>query len=259
MLYYRNMGKITTHRLRTFNIVLAGLHAIQGFIVLLLSREFSLPITGSYLAFNPSIQQLEPTSKQLFDLSLPLLIAVFFFLSAAAHLVIATLYFRQYEFDVKRGLNRARWVEYALSASTMMVAIALLVGVYDAASLLMIFGLTAVMNLLGWVMEVHNQTTKRTQWLSYIVGCIAGIIPWLVIAFYLWIGADNGSSAPAFVYWIFVSIFLFFNCFAINMWLQYRKIGPWRDYLYGERAYMILSLVAKSLLAWQVFAGTLQP
>ena len=39
------------------------------------------------------------------------------------------------------------------------------------------------------------------------------------------------------------------------MVLQYKKIGPWKDYLYGERAYIILSLVAKSLLAWQVFAG----
>ncbi len=42
------------------------------------------------------------------------------------------------------------------------------------------------------------------------------------------------------------------------MFLQYRKIGPWRDYLHGERAYIILSLTAKSALAWQVFFGTLR-
>ncbi|MGQ9622655.1 MAG: hypothetical protein ACUVTO_04325 [Candidatus Caldatribacteriaceae bacterium] len=24
-----------------------------------------------------------------------------------------------------------------------------------------------------------------------------------------------------------------FNIFAINMVLQYRKVGPWRDYLFG--------------------------
>jgi hypothetical protein len=41
------------------------------------------------------------------------------------------------------------------------------------------------------------------------------------------------------------------------MWLQYRRVGRWRSYLFGEKAYMVLSLVAKSLLAWQVFAGTL--
>jgi hypothetical protein len=141
----------------------------------------------------------------------------------------------------------------------MMVAIGLLVGIYDASSLLMIFALISIMNLLGLVMEVHNQTTPKTNWLSYFIGCWAGLVPWLVVAGYLVLGANKGSKAPTFVYWIFVSIFIFFSCFAVNMILQYKKIGPWKNYLYGERAYIILSLVAKSLLAWQVFAGTLRP
>jgi hypothetical protein len=156
-------------------------------------------------------------------------------------------------------LNKARWIEYSLSASVMMVAISLLVGIYDLFSLIMIFSLTAIMNLMGLVMEIHNQTTEKTNWLSYWIGSAAGIIPWLAVAFYMWLGANNGSAAPTFVYWIFVSIFIFFSCFAVNMVLQYKKIGPWKDYMYGERAYIILSLVAKSLLAWQVFFGTLRP
>ncbi|NLC33494.1 MAG: hypothetical protein GX781_09405, partial [Clostridiales bacterium] len=31
------------------------------------------------------------------------------------------------------------------------------------------------------------------------------------------------------------------------------------DYLYGERVYIILSLVAKSALAWLVLFGAMQP
>ena len=42
---------------------------------------------------------------------------------------------------------------------------------------------------------------------------------------------------------------------AITDWLQANNAAG----QYGERAYIILSLVAKSLLAWQVFAGTLRP
>jgi len=251
--------KITTAKLRKFNMIMAALHAAQGILVLALSRSFDLPISGNYLTFNPRVQQLEPTTRVLFHLSLPMLVAMFFFISAFAHLIIATTYYRRYERDLKRGINKARWIEYAVSASTMMVAISLLVGVYDLSSLVMIFALAAMMNLMGLVMEVHNQTTKKTSWLSYVMGCLAGIVPWLVIAFYMWLGAENGSKAPTFVYWIFVSIFIFFNCFAINMFLQYKKIGPWKNYVYGEYAYIILSLVAKSLLAWQVFAGTLRP
>lgn len=245
--------------LRRFNLIMGGLHLAQGIIILLISKGTTLPVSGNYLKFDMASQSLLPASKVLFDLSLPLLIAIFFFLSAAAHLFIATFYRKAYEKNLSTGINKARWVEYSLSASTMMVAIAMLVGVYDAMSLVMIFALTAVMNLMGLVMEVHNQTTKRTNWLSYLIGCLSGAIPWLVIAFYFWMSADNGSKPPTFVYWIFVSIFIFFNCFAINMVLQYKKIGAWKDYLYGERVYIILSLVAKSLLAWQVFAGTLRP
>ena len=45
----------------------------------------------------------------------------------------------------------------------------------------------------------------------------------------------------------------------INIVLQYRKVGKWSDYLYGERAYILLNLFAKTALAWQVFAETLRP
>lgn len=245
--------------LNRFNWTMAVLHAVQGLAVVWLSRDFSLPVSTSFLAFDPASQSLLPASATAFQLSLPWLVAVFFFLSALFHLIIATTYRPVYEANLAKGINKARWYEYSLSASVMMVAIALLVGIYDLASLLMIFVLVAGMNLMGLMMEVHNQTTKETNWLAYWIGCLLGIAPWLAVALYLWSGHANGSDAPTFVYWIFVSIFIFFNAFAVNMWLQYKKIGPWRDYLFGERAYMVLSLVAKSLLAWQVFAGTLRP
>lgn len=250
---------ISMNRLRNLNIIAGFLHLIQAIIIVILSVDFTLPVSGSYLALNPSTQSLAPMTTTLFDISLPWLIAGFFGLSAIAHFTIATVYNKRYTKELDKGINRARWVEYSISASVMMVAISLLVGVYDASSLLMIFVLTAVMNLMGLVMEVHNQTTKKTNWLSYWIGCLAGVVPWIVITLYMWIGADNGSKAPDFVYWIFVSIFVFFNCFAINMVLQYKKVGPWKNYLYGELVYIVLSLVAKTLLAWQVFAGTLQP
>jgi hypothetical protein len=53
------------------------------------------------------------------------------------------------------------------------------------------------------------------------------------------------------------SLFLFFNSFALVQWLQYKQVGRWADYLVGERSYITLSFVAKSLLAWQIFAGVL--
>ena len=240
-------------------MIAAGLHFAQAVAVLALSKDFHVPVTGNYLTFNQSTQSLEPATETLFQIPYVWLIVGFFLLSAVAHLFIATVYNKRYNRNLNLGINKVRWVEYGLSASTMMVAIALLVGVYDAASLFMIFALSAIMNLMGLAMEIYNQKRETTNWLAYWVGSLAGLIPWLVVAFYIWLSSQQGSGPPTFVYFIFVSIFIFFNCFALNMFLQYKKVGKWADYLYGEKAYIWLSLIAKSALAWQVFGGTLRP
>jgi hypothetical protein len=249
-----------SRKLKTFNFAMAGLHAVQGTLMLILSKDFKLPIQVGFLDFDKISSRLFPASHEVFQLPLAWLIAGFLFMSALAHLLIATVYNKTYNENLKKGLNKVRWVEYAFSASTMMVAIAMLVGIYDLGSLIMIFTLVAIMNLLGLVMEIHNQITEKTNWISYYIGCFAGAVPWIVVGLFFWAANQYGSGQiPTFVYWIYVSIFLFFNCFAVNMVLQYKKVGKWQEYLYGERVYILLSLIAKSLLAWQVFAGTLRP
>ncbi|HVI69184.1 MAG TPA: heliorhodopsin HeR [Magnetospirillaceae bacterium] len=252
--------------LRKFNLIMAGLHTLQALLVWLLSDPDRgvWGVTVNYLTLRPESTKenpvLESTAHTAFDVNLAYLIVAFFLLSAIAHLVVATVYRKRYEANLKLGINKVRWIEYAFSASTMMVAIALLSGIYDLGSLVMIFGLTAIMNLMGLAMELYNQGREKVSWLAYNVGALAGILPWAVIGIYFWAGNAYGSGEiPTFVYYIYGSIFLFFNCFAANMILQYKKIGKWRDYLYGERMYIILSLLAKSALAWQVFAGTLRP
>lgn len=228
--------------------------------MLILSNDFSLPITTAFVEFSKSTGKLEPVLNEIFSLKLGPLVAGFLFLSALAHLLISLpRIYDWYAANLKKGMNLARWIEYSFSSSIMIIVILMLVGMYDGISLMLAFFLNMMMILFGWVMEVHNQTTQKTNWTSYVFGCIAGAIPWVAVALYLFFAGSGDAKAPSFVYWIFFSIFLFFNVFAINMVLQYKKIGPWRDYLYGERVYIILSLVAKSLLAWQVWAGTLRP
>lgn len=246
--------------LKRFNLFMAFLHFAQGVAMLVLSSNFQLPVMASYLKFNSVTQQLTPSPQILFELRIGPLVALFLFISALAHLLVSLPGINDwYNRNLAKGINYARWIEYSFSSSVMIVIIAMLVGIYDAASLLLIFVVNACMILFGWMMERHNQTTQKTDWTSYIFGCIAGLAAWVAIALYLFSAGGDGSKAPNFVYWLYFSIFVFFNCFAINQVLQYKKVGKWKDYLYGERAYIILSLVAKSLLAWQVWAGTLRP
>ncbi len=254
------MSKITSNSLRKFNAIMIPIFGLQALAMWLLAKDFKLPITVSFLSFDKLTQSLIPVTKTIYNLPLVWLLIAFLLMSMTAHIIISTVWYPWYKKDLSRGMNRARWIEYSLSASTMIVAIAMLVGIYDLATLLALFSLVAVMNLCGLIMEIHNQNTQKTKWVSYIVGCLAGIVPWVVIGISFWASANYGSGQiPTFVYWIYVSIFVFFNCFALNMFLQYKKWGPWKNYLFGERMYIILSLVAKSALAWQVFAGTLRP
>lgn len=254
---------ITANDLFRWNKWLAWIHAVQGIIVVILSATRTFPVTTSYLSPNPLLEgkvSLVSASHHLFDVNMAWLVAGFFFVSAVAHGAIASVYRKRYETDLEKGINRARWIEYSVSASLMMVAIGLLSGVYDFSTLIMLFMFVCLMNLLGLAMEVYNQGKSEPNWLVYGIGCVAGVVPWVVIALYL-IGANTFGSGnvPGFVYGIYASIFICFSSFAVNMYLQYKKKGKWADYLYGERVYMILSLVAKTVLAWQVFAGSLRP
>lgn len=242
--------------LRRFNLSMAALHAVQGVLMLALSNDFALPVTTAFLRYDATSDSLDPRLDTVAELRIGPLVAAFLFVSAIAHLVVSLpRVFGWYTDRLGRGANYARWAEYSVSSSLMMVVIGMLVGIYDVAALILLFALNATMIMFGWVMELHHERTGRADWTSYAFGCFAGAVPWVAVAIYL-VGAGN---APTFVYWIYVSIFVAFNVFAVNMLLQYRRIGPWRDYLYWERAYIVLSLVAKSLLAWQVFAGTLRP
>jgi hypothetical protein len=247
-------------KLRVWNIAMGFFHLVQGILMVVLSNDFSLPITTSYLQFDVQAQQILPSLENFTEVRVGYLVALFLFLSSIAHFTISLpKVYEWYVKNLKKGINYARWIEYSFSSSVMIVVISLLVGVYDLSTLILIFGVNTMMILFGMVMEVHNQTTKKTNWLSYYFGCIAGALPWVVIGLYLFGSGEGEYRAPDFVYWIFFSIFLFFNVFAINMILQYKKVGKWKDYTFGEKVYVILSLVAKSLLAWQVFAGTLRP
>ncbi|MBN2100709.1 heliorhodopsin HeR [Candidatus Dojkabacteria bacterium] len=247
-------------KLRTYNLIMGFFHLIQAGLMIALSNDFALPVTTRYLRFNIQTQSLQPKSEEIATLKIGPLVALFLLMSAMAHflLTIPRIY-NWYTKNLKKGINYARWYEYSLSSSVMIVVIAMLTGVYDLSSLILMFSINAMMIFCGLMMERHNQNTKKTDWVPYVFGCFAGAVPWVVIALYLFGSADGENRAPDFVYYIFFSIFLFFNSFAVNMFLQYKKVGKWKDYLFGEKVYILLSLLAKSLLAWQVFGGTLRP
>ncbi len=242
--------------LKIFNLVMGFLHLIQSFLMVWLSTDFSISVTTAYMEGPPGTELME--TEALFDIRLGPAVALFLLLSAIAHFYVSTAGFDWYKNNLKNHINKARWIEYFFSSSLMIVIIAMLVGITDVSALAVLFLVNGSMILFGWLMESYNQKTEDVAWSPFIFGCIAGIAPWIAIAIRLGSSfAYSAAEVPNFVIWIFVSIAIFFNIFAVNQVLQYKEVGPWEDYLFGEKMYIVLSLVAKTALAWQVFAGTL--
>jgi hypothetical protein len=249
------MSDTTNGRLRAWNIGVGLLHLAQAVAILVLSNDFSIPVQ-SKVATGPPGSPLE-VERVFFDMPYAPIIAVFLLMAAADHLLTATVARGWYERQLDRGVNPARWVEYSISASLMIVLIAMLTGIVDLYALVAIFGVNASMILFGWIMERVNEPGRPVTWWPFWFGSIAGAVPWIAITIAIVVAQQEGDGVPGFVFGIFVSLFLLFNCFAVNQWLQYRRSGRFADYRFGELVYLVLSLVAKSALAWQVFGGTL--
>ncbi|HUV24680.1 MAG TPA: heliorhodopsin HeR [Methanomassiliicoccales archaeon] len=245
-------------KLRNFNGVMGVIHAIQGILMLVLSNDFSLPIQTNFLHFD-ELTGATPVTETIVNIPIGPAIAIFLFITAFAHLSVATYGYKWYVRKVSSGINPARWYEYAFTSSLMIVILAMLTGIFDIAALLTIAAANASMNLFGLMMELHNQTTEKTDWTSFYFGSFAGAIPWIIVIMYF-VGAIsvNLDTIPTFVYVLIIVLLIFWCTFPLNMILQYKKVGKWKDYLYGERGYIILSLVSKSALAWIIWGGTLQ-
>ena len=261
-------------QLFNWNRLLVLLHGIQATIIWWISPTDALVrFEGTYPVskiVDGQFVGLDSAKELLISFPLAYLVAAFFALSALAHFLVAYPFRKRYESWLAREFNPMRWAEYALSSTLMIVGIASLSFITDAGALIAIAVCNASMNLFGWSMEEANIGRKNVQWSHYIFGCIAGIAPW--IALFTTVGLSlanwptgigpNGRDLEAFkpvLITIYVSLFISFNIFAVNMVLQRLKVGKWADYLHGERSYMILSLVAKTLLAWQVWTGVFMP
>jgi len=246
-------------RLRVQNIILGALHLVQAIAVYSLNETgFKLPVSGTYPQGPPGT----PAGLiQIGSIDIGFWVFAFLAISALAHFVIASpFYFPRYSADIRRGKNTARWVEYSASSTIMVVLIASVTGVVDIAAFLGIAGANIAMIAFGDLQERYLRPGESL--LPFWLGTWVGLAPWIAIVFYI-LGVGNPdrdlSQVPGFVWIIVFALFAFFFSFGLNQWLQYKRIGKWANYFRGETTYIVLSLVAKSLLAWQVFANTLIP
>ena len=271
-------SKLSFPRLIRFNKIMGSVHLVQGLLMMIFAlfiypnldisgtgtgaQTFTIPVVGNYLDFVEGEGLVLTQTDTLFELPFLPLTATFLLISALFHFIIAIPYKDRYVKDLKQGINKLRWYEYAISSSLMIVLISSLFGVRDIAVFALIALANAAMNLFGLDMELLNagsdKSKEKTNWLPFIFGSVIGLAPWVAIAFYIGVNPNLGD-VPGFVWAILATYFIAFNTFPVNMYLQYKGIGKFKNYLYGERGYIVLSLVAKTILTWLVLFGAFQP
>ena len=224
-----------------------------------------------------SISKKEITAHSL---SLTWLIAVFFFLSFAFQMVAYFPQLYAYEDLLRKGRHPLRFIEYSLSSPLMLVAIALLCGIFEQYALIGICLAMFSCNILGLLAE-HLASMKPKEkvdeedrllrtvddkaqsehltvmWIAHVAGWVCVVGAWLPILLAFSVGNSEGTvAAPDFVYGIIATMFILFNTFGVNQLLELSGVYGHET---AELVFIMLSLLSKSLLGWLIFANVLAP
>jgi len=195
----------------------------------------------------------------LFQLSLNWLIFTFHILSFLFQLGALIPSYRYEERIDNEGRNPLRFIEYSLSASIMLLCIALLTGIRDFITLLSIMFFCALTQIIGLVGEYQLPGRNRKighgmAWFSILVSY--GIILWYYFAALV----NNDVAPPAFVHVIILfQVFLFMSFGFVQLiqfygqtWCCIGAVGR-----QAEISYCVLSIVAKTLLGWMIYVNVI--
>jgi hypothetical protein len=197
------------------------------------------------------------------------MLAIFTLVTGLMHIVGYASPDRNYQDSVDRGLNWKRWFEYTITATLMLVIIAMSSGVRDGATLGLIAVCAAVCMICGHMAEVTARSQPRVSKWSTVCGWLLLGVAYGVIMqqFYVTISqSDNGP--PKWVQGVVWSMLGLFTSFGIihlvHMVRQWSAQGSTvRFNRKVDAAYTVTSTVAKStlviMLASGLFARTRDP
>ena len=175
---------------------------------------------------------------------------------------------------VDMGKSPFRWLEYSVSASLMLLSVAVVLGVYNQSALNGIGFLCASCMLCGWISDELKNLPGGRKYAqgAHLLGWFNLLGAYMSILLEFLADLDTDAEIPGFVYAIIGGIFFLFNSFGIVSCVQMRfcKCGGEccraadknprisKQFNRGsELAYCTLSLVAKTFLGWLLYSNVL--
>jgi hypothetical protein len=282
--YALGRTSVRAPNLRAFTIVTGLVHLASAIATIVLHLDRKADINEPYMAWPTSTQKYFAIgTKPAGQMSFLGVVSSFFFLSAVFQLVpalITPMWKWLLALLLERNVQPLRWVEYSISASVMFMAFALLNGTFDAHKLVLFFSLSFVLMFLGLASEISGSLQRRLEESSngkhkrnavdYFFLHVLGWVPFITlwgITFRQFANnnaATPGHRAPDFVYVLYSLMVLIMGLFGFNqLWqtvnLYYVRVEDTarqaKIALRTEYLYVLLSLTAKSVLAWVLFWG----
>jgi hypothetical protein len=183
-----------------------------------------------------------------------------------------------YSAVVESGMNPYRWIEYAASASFMIVLIAYELGIKDANHLLTLVFVNIAMQTCGFLVEnalVQPSIDRTTVKGATLIGWLLLVGMWLpiIITFVTLVNDINTNydglidetgdkkkiRIPGFVYFIIIFQIINFTSFGFIQAGQIRDAlsGNPKPFGFYERRYLKLSFIGKLALASGLAYGLL--
>jgi len=253
-------------KVRRFSFWVGTVHLFAAILmVAYANKDFIIGITSTFAAGPPGCVEkgvCETFTVTNLDARLAYWVAGFSLLSALFHYItVSPGFYESYREQLEKGRNPYRWIEYSLSSTLMILIIMMLSGTTNLTALIGVGFANVGMILFGWTSEIMNPLEReRTDWTPFIFGSIMGLGAWIALWGSLAINLEqlgiDWSAIPRFVWVIIGTQFTLFNIFALNHAWQLTNTTP-EEYLRGEKNYIWLSLISKSLLAWSIYFNTL--
>lgn len=270
-----------------YNLAAFILHAVSGGLLLVLTigndawpvystiKHYSwVPVNATLNATSCRDVQCKISVVEETVAAIPLewLVFAFHMMSVVAHFGNYYLWHTEYMRWLERKMNPGRWLEYFWSASIMQVVIMVLTGFTDVWVLSMSAVLIGVTQAFGHVTEqylyyyyspAHYQRVEGRHtahnaevWQYFWYGVISFLPPWVAIYYsFYWSIGNSDPGPPEWVKAIVWTLVITFASFAGVM--VYYIINYFKDDVSykAEKYYCILSLLAKTLLTWQLYFG----
>jgi len=260
-------------KLRIWHYVLGTIHLLAAVLLTLLVAGVSTPVPldvrkHELVSDSSHADGYRWATTSIGSLQGSALVAIFFGVTAGAHFFYATnaLGSGMYERHVfEEQVNPMRWVEYAFSASAMILLIAAISGVKDLDTILLIGLGTAVIMLQGLIVE-YQLRQKKSAGGKVPVTLAATLGGWALLTLIFVVILTNfgrrlselkalGIELPSWLQYVSIPMVIWFSSFGVVQLVQIFKGG---DFVKYEYAYTLLSAASKLFLGIWVTVGILQ-